>query len=160
MCSPFQPFSIVVAATSPSIKRGTRGLGSVLCLAALLGASLPALATDPVSPRASSDARQTEAAALATGRPLLLAAVSAPQRAADNGQILDPDPVPSKSPDRFNPDPGGRAAPLTNARPDAATAPVVPNLFEPVLPPPPIPEDYGNEKLILTSCASRATPPS
>lgn len=51
---------------------------------------------------------------------------------AQNGEE---DPLSAKSPERFNPDPGGRSA-VTLPKPPPE-APAVPNLFEPVLPPQP-----------------------
>ena len=65
--------------------------------------------------------------------------------AADPATVsAEEDPLPAKSPANFNPDPGGVK------RPEAATeAPAdftaVPNLFEPLLPPPP--PDYGTTPL-------------
>ncbi len=45
------------------------------------------------------------------------------------------DPLPVKSPEAFNPDPGGRAKPVPSPPVAPADAPVLPNLFEPILPP-------------------------
>ncbi len=56
--------------------------------------------------------------------------------ATTNIQAPEEDPLPAKSPDQFNPDPGGYAKPSPKATPPPE-APVVPDLFEPVLPPPP-----------------------
>lgn len=49
-------------------------------------------------------------------------------------QISEEDSLPAKSPERFNPDPGGRSAVTAPAPPLEALA--IPSLFEPVLPPP------------------------
>lgn len=76
---------------------------------------------------------------------LMLAAMTEPAVAVNaKGQIEDPDPLPAKTPDRFNPDPGGRQGPVTSGPPPEAAAPVVPNLFEPVLPQQK-PTDYGDQ---------------
>ena len=62
----------------------------------------------------------------------------APSRAAPPAIAAatpDDEPLPA-APGRFNPDPGGRTAPETDTAAPANT-PVVPSLFEPILPPPP-----------------------
>jgi hypothetical protein len=61
-------------------------------------------------------------------------------------ETADGDALPAQAPDRFDPDPGGHSNPAaTSAAPP--DAPVVPNLFEPVLPPPAAPSNYGTEPL-------------
>ena len=77
---------------------------------------------------------------------LLLAAPASRQAlvAAPTVVTTEDDPLPAKSPDQFNPDPGGIKQP-GSASQAPADAPVVPNLFEPLLPPPP--PDYGSKPL-------------
>lgn len=58
-----------------------------------------------------------------------------PRLSAPPARVTDDDPLPAKSPERFNPDPGGRSAAPQSA--PALEAPVAPSLFEPILPPPP-----------------------
>ena len=76
----------------------------------------------------------------------LLAAVG-PRQAEAAAPVTvseDEDPLPAKSPENFDPDPGGvkRPAATTEAPPDFSA---VPNLFEPLLPPPP--PNYGTTPL-------------